>query len=206
MLTKYMIDGFFNLSSSEYKRFDDGNYVYDLHNQGGKLIISIRSMHARCWKAKPIKITVPDAIDYCIDLSRCFYRHTALSDISALTSFNSSKVVNMSEMFSGCRKLISVESLSEWDVSNVWDMSGMFYDCQSLYQLTELSDWNVNKDCILEAFYARRVQFYQPIGKSPIGPIISTLGLDIRQIINIDRFLNDNFPQWLIDRHKAHGY
>ena len=205
MLTKYMIDGFFNLSSSEYKRFDDGNYVYDLHNQGGKLIISIRSMHARCWKAKPIKITVPDAIDYCIDLSRCFYRHTALSDISALTSFNSSKVVNMSEMFSGCRKLISVESLSEWDVSNVWDMTGTFNACQRLFNLTCLSKWNVRDDCVLEAFYS----IHNP-NLEPVGRIIGLAGLSSRIIrydrSSIDKYLQAHFPQWLINRHKARGY
>lgn len=196
----------FDLSATERKRFDDGNYIYELHKQGGKLIIDIRSMHSMCRKAKPIKITVPDTIDYCINLSRCFYRHHSLTDISALSSFDTSKVVNMSEMFIGCRKLASVEPLSEWDVSNVWDMSGMFFDCQSLDRLTDLSNWNVNKDCILEAFYAKRVQFYQPIGKPPIGPIISTLGWDIRRKSDLIKRLNDNFPRWLINRYRSRGY
>jgi surface protein len=112
----------------------------------------------------------------------------------------------MSEMFSGCRKLASIEPLSEWDVSNVWDMSGLFFDCQSLDRLTDLSKWNANRDCILEAFYAKRVQFSQPIGKPPIGPIISMLGWEIKQKSDIDRILNNNFPKWLIDRHRSRGY
>ena len=200
-----MSQEFFYLSS-EYKRFDDGNYVYDLHNDGSRLIIHIRSMHSMCRKAKPIKITVPENINYYINLSRCFYRHSALTDISALKSFDSSKVVNMSEMFSGCHKLAAVEPISDWNVSNVWDMSGMFFDCQSLNRLTELSAWNVNNDCILEAFYAKRVQFHQPIGKPPIGPIISMLGWEIKRKSDIDRILNNNFPQLLIDRHNARNY
>lgn len=201
-----MSQQFFDLSSFEYKRFDDGNYVYDLHNDGGKLIIDIRSMHSMCRKAKPIKITVPDTINYYINLSRCFYRHNSLTDISALKSFDTSRVVNMSEMFSGCHKLTSIDALSEWDVTNVWDMSGMFFDCQSLDRLTELSEWNVSMDCILEAFYAKRVQFYQPIGKPPIGPIISMLGWEIKRKADINCLLNNNFPQWSIDRHKARDY
>ena len=196
----------FDLSSRDATQFSDGNYVYILRNEGNRLNIRIRSQHSMIRKAKPIKITVPDTIDYYIDLSRCFYRHNSLMDISALKSFDSSKVVNMSEMFSGCRKLSSVKSLSNWNVSNVWDMSGMFFDCQSLGLLTDLSEWNVNKECILEAFYAKYVRVHQPIGKPPIGPIISMLGWEIKQKSDIIRVLNNNFPKWLIDRHQSRGY
>ena len=99
----------FDLSSTDATQFSDGNYVYIFRNQGERLIIKIRSSHRMARKAKPIKITVPDTIEYYIDLSKCFYRHSALTDISALKSFDSSKVVNMSEMFSGCHKLASVD-------------------------------------------------------------------------------------------------
>ena len=135
--------------SPEQTRVDDGNYLYELHKQGNRLIISIRSMHSMCRKAKPIKITVPSDIDYYIDLSKCFDNHARLTDISALSSFDSSRVVNMSEMFSRCRKLESIEPISNWDVSNVWDMTGIFYSCPKLTDLTCLSNWKVSDDCIL---------------------------------------------------------
>lgn len=82
--------------SPEQTRVDDGNYVYELHKQGNRLIISIHSMHLMCRKAKPIKITVPSDINYYIDLSKCFYNHGQLTDISELSSFDTSRVVNMS--------------------------------------------------------------------------------------------------------------
>ena len=193
---------FFDLSSSDYKRFDDGNYVYDLHNQGNRLIIHIRSMHLMCRKAKPIKITVPENINYYIDLSRCFYNHKHLVDISALSSFDTSRIVNMTEMFSRCRNLSSIEPLSNWDVSNVWDMTGTFHACLLLTDLTCLSNWKVLDDCILEAFYSSSGEFLEPT-----GPIIGLNGLVIHnRKSDIDKYLQAHFPQWLIDRHNARGY
>lgn len=192
----------FDLSSSEYKRFDDGDYVYDLHNEADRLIIHIRSMHSMIRKAKPINISVPDNLNYYIDLSRCFYKHKHLIDLSELSSFDTSRVVNMTETFSLCNKLVSLEPLSNWDVSNVWEMSGTFHACWRLTDLKCLSGWKVRDDCILEAFYSNRGPFIEPV-----GPIIGLDGLGIRNNRTaIDRYLQAHFPQWLIDRHKARGY
>ena len=197
-----MSQEFFDLSSSEYKRFDDGDYVYDLHNEADRLIIHIRSMHSMCRKAKPIKITVPDTIDYYIDLSRCFYNHKHLVDISALSLFDTSRVVNMEEMFSRCRSLVSIEPLSDWDVSNVWDMTGTFNACWRLSDLKCLSNWKVRDNCILRGFYSSRGPFLEPT-----GPMIGLDGLGIRNNkTSIDKYLQAHFPQWLIDRHKVRGY
>jgi surface protein len=192
----------FDLSSTDATQFSDSSYVYIFRNQGGKIIIKIRSMHLMCRKAKPIKISIPDTIDYYIDLSECFYDHTQLIDISALSFFDTTRVVNMSEMFSRCRKLASIEPLSNWDVSNVWDMTGAFNACWRLTDLKCLSNWKVRDDCILEGFYSNRGQFLEPS-----GPIIGLDRLGIRNNrTRIDRYLQDHFPQWLIDRHKARGY
>ena len=197
-----MTQRFFDLSSHERTRFDDGNYVYELYNDGGKLIIAIRSMHSMCRKAKPIKITIPDTIDYYINLSKCFYNHGQLTDISALSSFDTSRVVNMEEMFSRCRSLVSIEPLSDWDVSNVWDMTGTFNACWRLSDLKCLSNWKVRDDCILRGFYSSRGPFLEST-----GPIIGLDGLGIRNNkTSIDKYLQAHFPQWLIDRHKARGY
>lgn len=192
----------FDLSSPVYRRFDDSDYEYDLHNEGDRLIIAIRSNRSMIRKAKPIKISIPADINYYIDLSRCFYNHEQLIDISALSSFDTSRVVNMTEMFSRCRKLASVEPLSDWDVSNVWDMTGTFNACWRLTDLTCLSNWKVRDDCILRAFYSTRGPFLEPT-----GPIIGLDGLGIRNNrASIERYLQAHFPQWLINRHNARGY
>ena len=153
-------------------------------------------------KAKPIKISIPDTINYYIDLTRCFYNHGQLIDISELSSFDTTRVVNMTEMFSRCRNLASLEPLSNWDVSNAWDMTGTFHACWRLTDLKCLSNWKVRDDCILEAFYSNRGPFLDPT-----GPIIRLDGLGIRNNRTaIDRYMQAHFPQWLIDRHKARRY
>ena len=200
-----MSQAYFDLSSPDATQFGDGNYVYIFRNEGNRLIIHILSQRSMIRKAKPIKISVPDTIDYYIDLSRCFYNHGQLIDISALSSFDTSRVVNMTEMFSRCHKLASIEPISDWNVSNVWDMTGTFNACQRLFNLTCLSNWNVRDDCILEAFYS----IHNP-NLEPIGRIIGLAGLSSRIIrydrSSIDKYLQAHFPQWLINRHKARGY
>jgi surface protein len=45
---------------------------------------------------------------------------------------DTSSVVNMSSMFSGCTSLISIDGLAGWDVSSVTTMTEMFSGCASL--------------------------------------------------------------------------
>lgn len=148
-----MTKTYFDLSSTERTRFDDDNYIYELHNHEGKLIIDIRSMCSTIQKAKPMKINVPDTIDYCINLHQCFYNHHELNDLSALKSFDTSHVVDMSEMFYGCHNLTDCDSLSSWDVSNVTDMSEMFYCCHIFLDFSAIEAWNISSNCVLHKFY-----------------------------------------------------
>ena len=55
---------------------------------------------------------------------------------------NTSNVLNMSSMFSGCRGLISLD-VSGWNTSNVNGMSSMFSDCSGLTSL-DLSSFNTS--------------------------------------------------------------
>ena len=60
-----------------------------------------------------------------------------------LSSFNTSKVTNMSNMFSRCSSLTSLD-LSSFNTSNVTNMSHMFPDCSSLISL-DLRSFNTSK-------------------------------------------------------------
>ena len=48
-------------------------------------------------------------------------------------------------MFYGCTSLISLPDLTKWNTSNVIDMSNMFYRCISLISLPDISKWNTSK-------------------------------------------------------------
>ena len=192
----------FDLSSTERTRFDDGDYIYELHNQNGKLIIDIRSNNSRIRKAKPINITVPDTIDYSINLHQCFYDHRYLDDISALGSFDTRHVTDMSEMFYDCRKLKDCNALSSWDVSKVMNMSDMFY-CTTYRNedLRQLSNWNVHEHCVLSGFRSQGIGFYQ---RGTNSPIINSIFWNHRNLYPDEAArIRDTSPQWLLDRDAA---
>ena len=59
-----------------------------------------------------------------------------LEKIDGLEKLHTHQVTNMSYMFAGCEKLKTLD-LSTWDVSKVTDMTEMFKDCISLEALPE---------------------------------------------------------------------
>ncbi|TFU93465.1 BspA family leucine-rich repeat surface protein [Barnesiella sp. WM24] len=75
------------------------------------------------------------------------------SDLTTLdlSSFDTSKVVNMSGMFEGCSAL-STLNLSSFDTSNVTNMREMFSDCTELTTL-DLSSFDTSKVTDMEAMF-----------------------------------------------------
>ena len=135
----------------------DDWYTYTLHMDQDRLMIDVKCSAQNQWitKARAINISVPDGIDYAINLQRCFKGYEGIRDISELSSIDSSKIINTEEMFSGLWILKDLSPLSSWDVSNVHNMSGMFWSCNKLTDLTPLSSWKVPDDCVLSGFYSR---------------------------------------------------
>ena len=70
--------------------------------------------------------------------------HTALTDISAIASWNTSRVNNMSGLLYGAKSLKSALALKDWDTSNVKDMSYLFSSDVSL-EYVDISKWNTSK-------------------------------------------------------------
>jgi surface protein len=64
-------------------------------------------------------------------MSDMFRKCTELTSID-LSGLNTSKVTNMSSMFSGCTGLTSITGLSGLNTSSVTNMSWMFYDCKKI--------------------------------------------------------------------------
>ena len=78
------------------------------------------------------------------DMSYLF-KDSPLTDFSFLSSWNVSKVTNMSNMFEGCAGLSDISSLSGWNTGSVTNMEGMFEGCTSLNDIDGLKDWDVSK-------------------------------------------------------------
>lgn len=77
-----------------------------------------------------------------VDMSGMFSGCTNLTSLD-LSSFDTSNVLHMDNMFSRCSSLTDL-NLSNWNVSNVKSMNNMFYDCESLRTLN-LSNWIVSE-------------------------------------------------------------
>lgn len=70
--------------------------------------------------------------------------HPDLTDISGLSSWDVSKVTDMTNVFVGCSSLTDSSPISSWDTSSVRTMYEMFAGCSSLSDLTPIEGWNVS--------------------------------------------------------------
>ena len=83
--------------------------------------------------------------------SNMFASMKDLERIEVEKDWNTSKVMNMSNMFAGDSQLESVD-VSNWDTSNVTNMSNMFKNCSSLTEL-DLSSWNTSNVTNMESMF-----------------------------------------------------
>ena len=74
-----------------------------------------------------------------------------LEDLN-LSNFDTSKVTDMSGMFSGCFKLKEIYGINNFNTSNVIDMFGMFCECKSLEYL-DLTNFEVGDICSTQEMF-----------------------------------------------------
>ncbi len=77
-------------------------------------------------------------------LEMCFY-HDSLLNLDIFSSWNTTKISNMSFVFAYNTKLISMDGIRNWDVSNVINLSGVFTSCYSLEEI-DLSQWKTSPE------------------------------------------------------------
>ena len=80
--------------------------------------------------------------DYLTSINDMFYGCNKIIEID-LSSFDTSKVINMNKMFYGCSSLTSID-LSNLDTGNVKDMSNMFYNCKKITEI-DLSSFDTSE-------------------------------------------------------------
>ncbi|MBR3236765.1 BspA family leucine-rich repeat surface protein [Candidatus Saccharibacteria bacterium] len=76
--------------------------------------------------------------------SSAFNAYAALTDISALSNWNTSNVTDMDYMFASNYSLTNIDALANWDTSNVTDMNGMFIDAISLTNIDGAINWDTS--------------------------------------------------------------
>ena len=78
------------------------------------------------------------------NMDAMFYRASSLTDISALSSWDTSSVTNMGHMFYGASSLTDISALSSWDTSSATNMRSMFQGASSLTDISALSSWDTS--------------------------------------------------------------
>ena len=78
------------------------------------------------------------------DLSHMFSECTSLKSISNLNNLNINNITNISNMFYGCSTLISLPDISNWKTNKITDMSHMFHGCSSLRSIPLISKWDTS--------------------------------------------------------------
>ena len=69
-----------------------------------------------------------------VDCGKLFADFTQVKNIEFNNLFDTSRVINMRKMFSGCTRLSTVD-VSGFNTQNVTDMSAMFFGCETLRRL-----------------------------------------------------------------------
>ena len=123
----YMFDGCKQLNSLDVSNWNVGK-VQNFSNMfaGCTKLTSIKGLDT--WKANKDTATNANATASAEDMSSMFSSDANLTSLD-LSSFNTSKVVSFSYMFSGCSKLKAITGISNWRNSQATNMSSMFaYD------------------------------------------------------------------------------
>ena len=112
-------------------------------------------MFNNCYKLKSIKGLDKLDTSNVTNMRGMFASNRSLTDID-LSSFNTSKVTDMSIMFRGCEKLRDVNDICEesFDVSNVKDMSGMCQGCKSLEWVGFGYNWDTSRVTNMASMFA----------------------------------------------------
>ena len=104
---------------------------------------TMASMFNGCEKLKSITFGANFSTAGANAMQYMFYNCQALESLD-LSKFDTEKVTNMANMFSGCASLKSITFGEDFKASGVKDMNDMFYNCQALESL-DLSSFDTGK-------------------------------------------------------------
>ena len=89
---------------------------------------------------RTLKIGAENQIYANPDCKGMFKNYTEVNEIEFNNMLDTACVINMEDMFNGCKSLSELD-VSGFDTSSVTNMNGMFYVCESLLELN-VSEWN----------------------------------------------------------------
>lgn len=118
-------------------------------------------------------------------------RYDDVDTMSAICSWNTSRVTDMSDAFKNRRTFN--QAVGEWDVSNVVNFSGMFSGAHSFNQA--LGTWNTSSATNMEQMFQGAVKFNQDIGDWNVSNVTN-----FSQTFFIATSFNRDISNWNVSR------
>lgn len=107
------------------------------------------------WNTKVSDISALSAWDTsnCANMARIFSYNTKIEDLSPLEDWDTSKVTTLEGAFANNVKITNLHGLENWDVSKVVNMYSLFTGCESLTDLSALVNWDTSNVETMEAMF-----------------------------------------------------
>ena len=140
-----------NLSNFNTQNVLDMSYIFakcksliniDLSNFYTKNVSNMKSMFYKCESLTNINLSNFN-IQNVTDVSYMFCECGILTKIDLSNCNDSRNLINMNDMFSGCKSLKNI-NISKLNTQNVTDMNNLFYECESLTTIN-LPNFNTQK-------------------------------------------------------------
>ena len=133
----------------EKKNIFGENFVKNNKEKIELVINGIKNKLVKKYKLKRgennIQIIVKDKL---INLKDMFKGCRILKNIDELKYLDTKDITDFSHMFDGCSSLSDIKSLENWNVSNGTNFSYMFSSCSFLSDIKSLEKWNVSKSLL----------------------------------------------------------
>ena len=104
------------------------------------------------------------------DMSQVFLNCSKLKKLD-LSKWNVENVDNMNELFFNCQSLESIGDTANWNVSNVLKFTNMFYNCVSLHEI-RMDNWHLNNQADLGDYDTDDSMFYLDNISEPFPALI----------------------------------
>ncbi|WP_434324677.1 BspA family leucine-rich repeat surface protein [Mycoplasma capricolum] len=113
------------------------------------------------------------------------------SQITNLDKWDTSNVVNISDMFLGAEKFN--QDISSWDVSNVVNISGMFFGAEKFNQ--DISSWDVSNVVNISGMFCFAESFNQDISSWDVSNVTN-----MHSMFYEAKNFNQNLSSWDVSR------
>ena len=180
--------------------FDGGTFIKKvIHMCNTSNITTMQAMFFQCFELTELDVSNFDTSKV-TDISNMFTRCKVLTTIKGLNNFNTSNVTNVSWLFQDCSALTTL-NCSGWDLSKITYMQDMFKNCSSLIEL-DINNWNVsNVTRILDMFSGCSSLMYLNIDNCDMSNVMNTAGMFYNCIaLTLDNIIMTNCSESTITK------